>query len=69
MIPTNTNTDTGMPAILPVPNHSSENTPGSANEPPLRSSRLTGSLWLSSSANPLAIENIASVAMNGTTRP
>jgi len=35
----------------------------------LRSSRLTGSLSFRSSATPLPIENIASVAMNGTTRP
>ena len=52
-----------------MPNHSSENAAGSPNEPPFRSSRLTGSLSLSSSASPRAIENIASVAMNGTTRP
>ena len=52
-----------------MPNHSSEKAAGSPNEPPLRSSRPTGSLSLSNSARPRAIENIASVAMNGTTRP
>ena len=52
-----------------MPNQSNENTRGSEIEPPFRSSRLTGSLSFSRSAKPLAIENIASVAMNGTTRP
>ena len=55
--------------IRPVPNHSSENVPGEPNEPPLRSSRPTGSLSFRSSARPRPIENMASVAMNGTTRP
>ena len=57
-----------MPKIRPLPNQSSENARGSPNEPPFRSSRLTGSLSFRSSARPLAIENIASVAMNGTIR-
>ena len=52
-----------------MPNQSSEKGAGSPNEPPLRSSRLTGSLSLSSSASPRAIENMARVAMKGTTRP
>ena len=52
-----------------MPNQSSEKVAGSPKEPPLRSSRLTGSLSFRSSAMPLPIENIASVAMNGTTRP
>ena len=40
-----------------------------AERAPFRSSRLTGSLSFSNRASPLAMENIASVAMNGTTRP
>ena len=55
--------------MRPVPNQSSEKALGSPNDPPFRSSRLTGSLSFSRSANPRAIENIARVAMNGTTRP
>src|SRR3954451_6793655 len=58
-----------MPRIRPLPNHRSDPTAGVPNEPPFRASRLTGSLSLSSRATPRAIENIASVAMNGTTRP
>jgi hypothetical protein len=65
----NTNTETGIPKIRPTPNQSRDPGRGSPNEPPFRSRRPTGSLSFNRSATPLAIENMASVAMNGTTRP
>jgi len=38
-----TYTEAGIPKIRPLPNQSSENGRGFPNEPPFRSSRLTGS--------------------------
>ena len=59
VIPIRKTTETGIPAISPVPNHRTPSAP----------KRLIGCLSFIRSARPRAIANIASVAMKGTTRP
>ena len=59
-----------MPKIRPLPNQSSENAPRVAERAAVQVEQAHRQLVVQEQARgPCAIENIASVAMNGTTRP